>query len=631
MPTRAFSLPQVINQIDGGDVMGLGDGNINYGFATSNAAYSRIGEGAGFSSFNAGQRATVRVAETLWDDLIARSIVETNVGSADIKFANTTTNISYAHAYDISGGPIGGTIFFNPNYNQGSGENDVYNSVDVGSIGFRTYVHEMGHTLGLDHPGNYDGGRPTYQANAAYIQDTQQYTIMSYFDAENTGAKWTNQNGTFTAQTPMLHDVATIQQKYGADLTTRTGDTTYGFGATKDAMAVIYDFNINKNPIICVYDAGGIDTLNVSGFKGAANISLAAGSFSSFNGMQKNFSIANGVTIENATTGAGNDVVVGNSAANRIITNAGNDRVSAGSGNDTVIAGTGNDTVSGNNGNDRLFGQGGNDTMSGGADNDLMYGGADNDRLSGDNGNDVLFGDSGNDLLFGGNGDDRLYGGAGTDVLNGGLGNDLFRSNGGKDTFIGGGGNDTFYVTAGDKIVEERGPAGGVDTVVTSTAKADLNAYKYVENLTGTTTQTAKLGFDLTGNSVSNVLTGSFGNDRLHGAAGNDKLIGNQGNDIYTGGLGSDTFVFTSAGGADRVMDFQNGFDKISLRDVGNLSKLDAADVFDGGFIEYSAAGKGVNVYFDADGDAGNGSRVLIGHLADLDFASVTHDDFVFA
>jgi Peptidase M10 serralysin C terminal len=33
----------------------------------------------------------------------------------------------------------------------------------------------------------------------------------------------------FSAATPLLHDIAAIQAMYGADMTTRTGDTVYGF------------------------------------------------------------------------------------------------------------------------------------------------------------------------------------------------------------------------------------------------------------------------------------------------------------------------------------------------------------------------------------------------------------------
>src|SRR6185437_14076836 len=59
--------------------------------------------------------------------------------------------------------------------------------------GFTTYLHEIGHALGLSHPGVYnasDNVAPTYDANAVFAQDTLQYTIMSYFGVESNNG-WT--------------------------------------------------------------------------------------------------------------------------------------------------------------------------------------------------------------------------------------------------------------------------------------------------------------------------------------------------------------------------------------------------------------------------------------------------------
>ena len=62
----------------------------------------------------------------------------------------------------------------------------------------------------------------------------------------------------------MLDDIAAVQAMYGADLTTRTGDTTYGFHSTADRD--VFDFYTNINPFLTIYDAGGHDTLDLSGF-----------------------------------------------------------------------------------------------------------------------------------------------------------------------------------------------------------------------------------------------------------------------------------------------------------------------------------------------------------------------------
>ena len=82
---------------------------------------------------------------------------------------------------------------------------------------------------GLPDPINYTG-------DAQYFQDSNQFTIMSYFDSFETGAQnidWNVMRFLYPS-TPMVDDVYVVQQKYGADMTTRTGNTTYGFNATAD-------------------------------------------------------------------------------------------------------------------------------------------------------------------------------------------------------------------------------------------------------------------------------------------------------------------------------------------------------------------------------------------------------------
>jgi serralysin len=241
---------------------------------------------------------------------------------------------------------------------------------------------------------------------------------MSYWDAIETGARIVNWNALLfsNAQTPLLHDIMTIQAKYGADPTTRSGNNTYGFNS--NAGNEIYDFNKNPYPYLAVYDAGGIDTIDLSGFNVSQFVDLRPGSFSSIGGglpnaadanaeratltqisgqnfgtfnaastdalMQsymtgnatriandlafygegavtdirtteyQNFAIAQNTVIENATGGSARDLLIGNDVAN-------------------VLKGLG--------GADVLRGLGGNDTLAGGAGNDVLSGGAGSDRF----------------------------------------------------------------------------------------------------------------------------------------------------------------------------------------------------------------------------------------------------------
>ncbi len=55
-----------------------------------------------------------------------------------------------------------------------------------------------------------------------------------------------------------------------------------------------------------------------------------------------------------------------------------------------------------------------------GAEDDVLHGGGGNDTIGSKTGNDLLYGDEGNDFVVGGLDDDILYGGAGNDILLGG-------------------------------------------------------------------------------------------------------------------------------------------------------------------------------------------------------------------
>ncbi len=94
--------------------------------------------------------------------------------------------------------------------------------------------------------------------------------------------------------------------------------------------------------------------------------------------------------------------------------------------NNLLAGESGANRLTGNSGNDLLFGAAGADTLNGGQGADLLAGGTGADSLNGGDGNDVLVGGTGIDTLNGGTGADILIGGDGADAIYTGAADDSF-------------------------------------------------------------------------------------------------------------------------------------------------------------------------------------------------------------
>lgn len=457
--TAAAQISRGITSTNARFTNGLGnDLSMTFAFRDTATGVPNNSNGAsGFQQLNATQISAALYAIQQWQDVA--NIKLTRVQDSGSEYSNnaqftlwTYTNAAPSSAFANASG-WGGW-----NNSTGSWQNYAYfNAQREAAIaptgtngGFELYIHEVGHALGLEHPADYNvsgTGYTAYARNAIFFEDSQQYTVMSYFNGNATHAFL----GSVSSATPLLYDIAAIQRLYGANMNTRTGDSVYGFNANAGQAFLIS--NADQQTNFSVWDAGGRDVFDFSGYDETQWINLNEEAFSSVGGLRNNISIARNVTIEDAYGGSGADSILGSAAANLLRGNAGADSLDGGSGNDTLEGGAGNDLYIGATGDDRITEAvgGGADTiiannslvmpdnievavialgavsvsLTGGAAHDMIMGNELRNIISGGAGNDTLNGQGGDDEIFGGEGNDLLVAAVGGRSLDGGAGDDV--------------------------------------------------------------------------------------------------------------------------------------------------------------------------------------------------------------
>lgn len=236
---------------------------------------------------------------------------------------------------------------------------EAYYSLDFSSLlqggyDFISFIHELGHAVGLKHPHDTGGGSfPEFPGVTAPFGDYGDFdfnqgifTMMSYNDGNPAGPLGEQDPNVTPGYgwegTPMAFDIAALQYLYGANMSYHTGNDVY----------VLPSANGSGTFFSCIWDAGGTDTIMAGGgTKCVINLNAATlklepgggGFLSSHNGILGGFTIAHGAVIENATGGAGRDWLIGNGVDNVLVGRNGADALNGGLGADTLKGGFGAD------------------------------------------------------------------------------------------------------------------------------------------------------------------------------------------------------------------------------------------------------------------------------------------------
>ncbi len=261
-----------------------------YSFLDQQAVVGTV-DNVKFKEMSDTQRKAVRDAFTYLSSIIDVTFVESQTpGKADINFGTNDQTATKSSGY--------------ANVPNGSGEHPVFLFLDnsktntngnlkQGTYGWQTLLHEIGHTLGLKHPGNYNaagGGSPGPFLPKA--TDSRQYTLMSYFNAAN---------ATASPSTFMMYDMAALQFLYGVGSGEKAKDyQVTSFTADWSGLETLWA------PSGGVMDASAVINANIIDLREGAfsSINVKANTAVNFN----NVGLAYGSQVTLAKGGSANDV-----------------------------------------------------------------------------------------------------------------------------------------------------------------------------------------------------------------------------------------------------------------------------------------------------------------------------------
>jgi serralysin len=367
-PATSFNMPRTGNSAVDGILTGVkwSTNNLTYSFPVSSPTYEYAAENTrGFSAFSVQQKIAMENVLAQFAsvaNLHFTKTTETSASHATLRFAESSSPPT-AFSYYPSAAPIGGDSWFNS-------AKGWYNSPLAGNYAYLTFLHELGHALGLKHAQEND----VYGALPASL-DAMPYTVMtykSYAGAPVTG-NYTNASSSY-AQTIMTSDILALQKMYGANFSANASNTVYKWTPQSGETFVN---GISKGPaadnkiLASIWDGGGHDTYDFRTYSANLKINLNPGSWTTASATQLTNLSGNGLhmapgnianaylyngdvrsLIEDAIGGAGNDVIVGNAANNALYGGAGSDVLTGGAGNDRLAGGAGYDRLAGGVGRD---------------------------------------------------------------------------------------------------------------------------------------------------------------------------------------------------------------------------------------------------------------------------------------
>jgi hypothetical protein len=290
-----------------------------FGFPSSTSDYSYDLDNEdlkGWLPFNESQQTATRLVLKYIESIVDVTFIETgNINQISVMaFANNEQENSAGYASYPNDTSMGGSdLYFNI-------RDDGSLKVPInGSLAADTFIHEIGHALGLKHPfdepdtdGEIEPG-PYLQG----IEDNTEWTQMSY-------------EGSVKKIAFSELDISALQYIYGNNPKIRAGDDTYIYDESKTNL---------------IWDGGGVDTIDASAAADSVTIFLKPG-YLGFKGSIKGSDLITspgkitvnfGTEIENLIGSDLSDVLTGNELDNILTGGKGSDSIDGDKGIDVAV------------------------------------------------------------------------------------------------------------------------------------------------------------------------------------------------------------------------------------------------------------------------------------------------------